>query len=311
MMDNSLDLLIPSSDIAARFIFSPKWLKKFSANANLFEGPLPYAEHGFSALIEVRSGNRSGTVLFDAGVTSKGLLWNLDALEIDTGGIQAIVLSHGHADHAMGLPGLIQRLGSRNLPIVLHPDAYLDRKLVLPDGTELNLPGPIKQDLRSEHIEVIESIGPSMLIDDMILISGEVSRTTSFEKGFPIHHAHRHDRWEPDPLIMDDQCAIMHVKNKGLIVLTGCGHSGIINIIRNAQLLTGEPRILAVIGGFHLSGAAFEPIIPPTLAALKAIDPRYVMPGHCTGWVATHQIARAMPGAFIPNSVGTALTFQA
>ena len=311
VMDNSLDLLIPSSDIAARFIFSPKWLKKFSANANLFDAPLPYAEHGFSALIEVRSGNRRGTVLFDTGVSSKGILWNLDALEIDIGSIQALVLSHGHADHAMGLTGLIRRLGSRNLPLVLHPDAYLDRKLVLPDGTELSLPGPKRQDLQRENIEVIEHIGPSMLIDEMILISGEVSRTTPFEQGFPIHHALRNHGWVPDPLIMDDQCAIMHVKNKGLIVLTGCGHSGIINTIRNAQKLTGETRILAVIGGFHLSGAAFEPIIPPTLAELKVIAPEYVMPGHCTGWAATHQIARALPKAFIPNSVGTTLTFQA
>lgn len=310
IMDNSLDLLIPSSDIAARFIFSPKWLEKFSANDNLFDAPLPYAEHGFSALISVRSGDRHGTILFDTGVSRKGILWNMDALEIDLGSIQAIVLSHGHADHAMGLPGLIDRLGSRGIPVVLHPDAYLDRKLVLPNGIELSLPGPKRQDLRRENIEVIESIGPSMLIDDMVLISGEVDRNTTFETGFPIHHAYRNQQWEPDPLIMDDQCAIMNVKGKGLVVLTGCGHSGIINIIRNAQHLTGEHRILAVIGGFHLSGAVFEPIIPPTLAALAEIAPQYVMPGHCTGWVATHQIAHAMPDAFIPNSVGTTLTFS-
>ena len=93
----------------------------------------------------------------------------------------------------------------------------------------------------------------------------------------------------------------------GLIVITGCGHSGIINIIRNAQVITGIQKIYAVIGGFHLTGGLFEPIIPATIAALKTIKPRYVMPGHCTGWSATHQIARAMPEAFIPNSVGTTL----
>jgi 7,8-dihydropterin-6-yl-methyl-4-(beta-D-ribofuranosyl)aminobenzene 5'-phosphate synthase len=109
---------------------------------------------------------------------------------------------------------------------------------------------------------------------------------------------------------MDDQCAIINVKEKGLVILTGCGHSGIINTIRNAQHITGVDKIHAVIGGFHLSGAAFEPIIPATIAALKEINPRYVMPGHCTGWRATHQIAQAMPDAFIPNSVGTTLTFN-
>jgi 7,8-dihydropterin-6-yl-methyl-4-(beta-D-ribofuranosyl)aminobenzene 5'-phosphate synthase len=310
VMDNSLDLLIPSSEVAERFIFSDRWLAKFSANPNVFDTPLPYAEHGFSALVTVKQGSEQGTVLFDTGVTRNGILWNMDALEINIADIQAIILSHGHADHAMGLPGFVERLGSRNLPLVLHPDAYLNRKLILPNGLELSLPAPKIEDYRRDNIEVIESIGPSMLVDDMVLVSGEISRTTDFEQGFPIHFAHRHDNWEPDPLIMDDQCAIINVSGKGLVIITGCGHSGIINTIRNAQQITGINQIHAVIGGFHLSGAAFEPIIPSTILALKEISPRYVMPGHCTGWVATHQIAQAMPEAFIPNSVGTTLTFK-
>ena len=146
-----------------------------------------------------------------------------------------------------------------------------------------------------------------MLVDEMILVSGEVARTTAFEKGFSIHFAQRGDSWEPDPLIMDDQCAIINVRDEGLVIITGCGHSGIINTIHNAQAITGIQKVYAVIGGFHLTGPLFEPIIPATIAALKKIEPRYVMPGHCTGWSATHQIARAMPEAFIPNSVGTTL----
>lgn len=307
IMDNSLDLLIPGTDNIERFFFSERWLEKFKAQENVFDGPLPYAEHGFSALIKTQRGNSQGTVLFDTGVSQKGILWNIDALEIQLADIQAIVLSHGHADHAMGMSGIINRLGSRNIPLVLHPDAYLDRKLVLPNGIELSLPAPIKQDFYREKIELIESIGPSMLIDDMLLISGEVSRTTNFEKGFPIHYAHHHDGWKPDPLIMDDQCAIINVKGKGLVIITGCGHSGIINTIRNAQQLTGIDKVYAVIGGFHLSGAAFEPIIPQTIEELKKFNPQYIMPGHCTGWRATHQIAHALPDAFIPNSVGTTL----
>lgn len=307
VMDNSLDLLIPSSEIAQRYLFSSKWLNKFAAKSNLLEAPLPYAEHGFSALISVNSKGKQGNILFDTGVSKEGILWNMDAMEINPADIQAIVLSHGHADHSMGLPGLITRLRSRNVPLVLHPDVYLDRKLVLPDGIELSLPAPKKEDLRSENIEIIESIGPSMLVDEMILVSGEISRATDFEKGFPIHYAHRQNQWEPDPFIMDDQCAIINVKGKGLVIITGCGHSGIINTIRNAQSITGVDSVYAVIGGFHLSGTSFEPIIPNTIDALKEINPSYIMPGHCTGWRATHQIERAMPEEFIPNSVGTTL----
>jgi 7,8-dihydropterin-6-yl-methyl-4-(beta-D-ribofuranosyl)aminobenzene 5'-phosphate synthase len=169
------------------------------------------------------------------------------------------------------------------------------------------LPAPKLADLSREKIEVIEAVGPSMLVDDMLLVSGEVARTSAFEQGFPVHQALRHGHWEPDPLISDDQCAIINVRGKGLVIVTGCGHSGIINIIRHAQALTGVQRIYAVVGGFHLTGALFMPLIPPTIAALQQIQPHYVMPGHCTGWAATHQIARALPDAFIANSVGTTL----
>lgn len=297
VMDNSVDLLMASTEVARRFSRGP----------NPFDRPQPIAEHGFSALIRVRQGSKGATVLLDAGVSRKGILHNLDALEINGADIQAIILSHGHPDHTLGLPGLIDRIGPRQIPLVLHPDAYLERKLIPPKGTETNIPSLRKKDLRRNHLDIIEETGPSVLADGMVLVSGEVARTTDFEKGFSIHYANRHGIWEPDPLILDDQCAIMDVRGKGLIIVTGCGHAGIINTIRYAQNLTGVDKVYAVVGGFHLTGGLFEPIIPATTAALQEINPRYVMPGHCTGWSATHQIARAMPEAFIPNSVGTTL----
>ncbi len=297
VMDNNIDLLMPSTEIAHRFPLSH----------DAFENPLPLAEHGFSVLIRTRRDEKEGVVLFDTGVTRKGLLYNLDALEIDLKTLRAIVLSHGHPDHAMGLPGIIDRLGTRNLPLVLHPDAYLERKLVLPNGDEVMVPAPKIADFRREQIEVIEEVGPSMLVDDMVLVSGEVPRRAEFEQGLPIHFAKRHNTWEPDPLIMDDQCAIVNVQDRGLVIITGCGHSGIVNTIRHAQDLTGISAVYAIVGGFHLTGGLFEPIIPATIEVLQKIRPRFVLPGHCTGWRATHAIARAMPEAFIPNSVGTTI----
>ncbi len=295
LMDNVIDVLMSGTPVARRL----------PLGANPFEREQPIAQHGFSVLLNVQRGNKRGTVLFDTGVSRTGILRNADILELDLGAIQAVILSHGHPDHALGLPGLVDRLGTRNLPLVLHPDSYLERKLVLPNGAEVKLPAPRITDLRQEKIEVIEEVGPSMLVDGMVLVSGEVARTTEFETGFPVHYALRNSHWEPDPLIMDDQCAIMNVAGKGLVVITGCGHAGIINILRNAMSITGITTIYAVIGGFHLSGPFFERIIPPTVEALKAIGPSYIVPGHCTGWVATHMIARTMPDAFIANSVGT------
>ena len=297
VMDNTIDLLMASTDVAKRFPVTP----------NSLERSQPIAEHGFSALIRVRRGNQEGRVLFDTGISRAGILHNLDALEINASDIQAIILSHGHFDHTTGLLGLVDRLGTRRLPLVLHPDAYLERKLIFPNGAELNVPAPKIADLRKESIQVIEEVGPSMLVDNMLAISGEVPRTTEFEKGFPIHYAKRNDAWEPDPFIMDDQCVVINVRGRGLVIVTGCGHSGVVNIVRHAQHLTGVETVYAVIGGFHLTGGLFERIIPPTIAALQKIKPQYLMPGHCTGWSAMHQIATAMPESFIPNSVGTTL----
>ena len=103
------------------------------------------------------------------------------------------------------------------------------------------------------------------------MVSGEVAPRTEFETGFSIHYANRGGAREPDPLIMDDQCAIMNLRGQGLVVITGCGHAGIINIIRNAHALTGIEAVHAVIGGFPLTGGLFEPIIPDTVSALQKI----------------------------------------
>lgn len=301
IVDNTIDVLMADSEVAHRYPIGP----------HLFERELPIAQHGFSVLLRVRAGARSGAILFDTGVSRAGTLHNLDVLEAPLDDIQAIVLSHGHADHTLGLTGIIQRLGTRRMPLLLHPDAYLERKLVLPNGVEVNIPPPHKADFARENIQVIEEISPSMLVDNMVLVSGEVSRTTDFETGFPIHHALRGGQWGPDPLIHDDQCAIVNLRDKGLVVVTGCGHSGIVNILLHAQALTGVESIHAVVGGFHLTGALFEPRIAPTIAAMQSLEPHYLVPGHCTGWRAIQDIARTLPDAYIPNSVGTTLIFAA
>jgi 7,8-dihydropterin-6-yl-methyl-4-(beta-D-ribofuranosyl)aminobenzene 5'-phosphate synthase len=95
------------------------------------------------------------------------------------------------------------------------------------------------------------------------------------------------------------------VRGKGLVVLTGCGHSGVVNIVRHAQKLTGETRLAAVVGGFHRSGPLFAPIIAATVDGLKAMGPAMIVPGHCTGFEAVRAISLAMPEAFVVNSVGT------
>ena len=95
------------------------------------------------------------------------------------------------------------------------------------------------------------------------------------------------------------------MRDKGLVVLTGCGHSGIVNIVRHAKALTGVDTVYAVLGGFHLTGGLFEAIIPQTVAALAAENLSVLVPAHCTGWKAQHALAAGLPDAFVPNAVGS------
>ena len=102
---------------------------------------------------------------------------------------------------------------------------------------------------------------------------------------------------------------MINVKGKGLVVISGCAHAGIINTVEYARKITGVDTVHAVIGGFHLTGPFFEPVIQPTIDAMKEIGPEYVIPLHCTGWKAMNRFAEEMPGQFILNTVGTTYTF--
>ena len=295
ILDNTIDILMASTEQAKRFPLSPDALSRETL----------VAEHGFAALVNVTRGNTSDSLLFDAGLSKNGLMHNMDVLEVRPNELHTIVLSHGHVDHTNGLMGMLARLGQRRMPLLLHPDAFLERKLLFPDGREMRVPPPNRSVLSQEGIEFIEERGPSYLLGGLVLVTGQIERSTPFEQGFPIHYARLDEQWRPDPLIHDDQAVVLHVRDKGLVVLTGCGHAGVINTIRHAQQLTGVETVYAVIGGFHLTGPLFERIITPTVAALKELSPAVIVPAHCTGWKATHALARELPEAFVPNSVGT------
>jgi 7,8-dihydropterin-6-yl-methyl-4-(beta-D-ribofuranosyl)aminobenzene 5'-phosphate synthase len=302
LVDNSIDVFLPSTAEIRR--------AQIPTDLPWGERKSLISEHGYSALVTVRTGDRSASLLFDAGVSTNALIHNMDVLEIRPQELHSIVLSHGHIDHTQGLLGMIKRLGKKRMPILLHPDAFLNRKVLLPDNHELHSPAPNRRLLEQENVELVEERGCSYLLEGMVLVTGQIHRTTDFEKGFPIHYSEIKGTWQPDPLIHDDQALVVNVWDKGLVVMTGCGHAGAINSIRYAQKLTGVEKVYALLGGLHLTGAVFEPIIAPTLKELNAISPRLVMPGHCTGWKAIHAFAREFPEAYVQSSVGTRLVLE-
>lgn len=299
LVDNSIDILLPSDPVARRPPFAYDWSERDQL----------VAEHGYSLLLTVQKDDRTESLLYDAGLGRRTAIHNMDVLGLRANELRAVVLSHGHADHHSGLEGLFDRVGRQRMPLVLHPDAWRDRRVVFPTGTEIHMPPPSRQDLDREGWEIVEEIGPSLLLDNTVLVTGQVERVTDFEKGFPLQQARTEHGWEPDTWIWDDQAVVVNVKEKGLVVLSSCSHSGAVNVLRHAQRLTGIEKVYAFVGGLHLTGGLFESIIPRTIAELAVIGPAIIVPGHCTGWKATHELARALPNAYVQTSVGTRLHF--
>jgi 7,8-dihydropterin-6-yl-methyl-4-(beta-D-ribofuranosyl)aminobenzene 5'-phosphate synthase len=217
-----------------------------------------------------------------------------------------IVLSHGHWDHVTGMEGVARTLGRRaGLPVMIHPEFWSRRRIRFPGLDPAELPSTSRSALEGAGFDIVEERQPSFLLDGSVLITGEVDRTTEFETGFRGHDAFRNGGWQPDPLILDDQAMVLRLSERGLVILSGCGHAGIVNTIRHAQRLTGQQEIAAIIGGFHLSGPMFETIIPPTVRAFDELSAAPIVPAHCTGWKAVHQLAARFPDAFVQSTVGT------
>lgn len=311
LVDNVTDNLLPDQGPAKRpsMAASPRMPAPLLMGGDTDDALR--AEHGFSALVTITKGGQETRILFDAGRTPDGLVENMRRLDLSPGDIDIVVLSHGHWDHVTGMDGLVGKLGSPNMPVLIHPEFWTRRRLAFPGQEPIELPTTSKSALQGAGFEIVEQRQPSFLLEGSLLVTGEVDRTTDFERGFPIHEGHRDGEWQPDPLILDDQALVAMLRGHGLVVLTGCGHSGIVNILRYVRKLTGEDRIHAVLGGFHLGGRAFEPIIEPTCVALEEFSPDYLVPTHCTGWRATHALAARFPEAFIQNSVGTRFEFAA
>jgi 7,8-dihydropterin-6-yl-methyl-4-(beta-D-ribofuranosyl)aminobenzene 5'-phosphate synthase len=266
------------------------------------------AEHGFSCLLRVYKGSQEYTVLMDAGMSAICLFHNANKLGVDFNKIEEVVLSHGHFDHFGGLMEFLKK-ANREMQLIVHPDAFLQRRINIPIGIQADMPLLSEAALKETEVAIKKIEGPSLLASGHVLVSGEVERVTDFEKGFPWAEAKIDNEWIVDPF-RDDQALAINVKGRGLVVIGGCSHAGIINSVKYLQKLSGVNKVHAVLGGFHLTGPIFEPIIGPTIEEMKKIGPDYVAPMHCTGWAAINRFAGEMPEQFLLNSVGTTYVFQ-
>jgi len=311
LVDNRADLIVKSTD-----------------TVKYFDGTPLLAEHGFAALIDLHAAGVK--ILWDAGVTQVTLLENIKRIKIDPTTIDKIALSHGHDDHtaavadvlrAMDLkpkfrkwepsatPEEIRQWGAgRRVPVIVHPAAFRERWDTPTDGTKYSSsPPPPRVEWEALGAEIILSEGPREL-GPGCWTTGAIPRQSFETSGVPPTMAYREGDAFIRDHIEDDQAIVINVQDKGLVILSGCAHSGIVNTVHHACAISGVDEIWAILGGFHLAEAKDEEI-QRTVGEIKQCRPRLIVPSHCTGFKAMCQFAMQMPDEFLPGVVGATYLF--
>lgn len=274
------------------------------------------AVHGLSCLVTATRGAVTHAVLFDSGPEDYAFERNTTRLGADLGKVESIVLSHGHWDHSgamfLAIDAIRRGNGAREVPYYAHPGMFRPRGMTGPGGAVRPMdPVPAIDDLAQRGARVIATTEPQSFLHEMFFVSGEIPRVTPFERGLPGQVRRTEDGrgWEKDELVLDERWLGVHVKDKGLVVLSACSHAGIVNVLKHARASFPDVPIHAVMGGFHLSGAN-EEIIPQTVEAMREFGLATIAAGHCTGWRAIGALSNAFGDKVLaPTAVGKRFSF--
>ncbi|RLE84678.1 MAG: MBL fold metallo-hydrolase [Thermoprotei archaeon] len=276
-------------------------------NAGYVKGIL--GQHGFSVLVKVKDKTeKCYNILFDVGQDSKVLLHNANLLSINLNNVDSIAFSHRHYDHTGGICTLLKELGKR-LPVVAHPDIGKPALIIDENKPRVNLNAGLPC-----SIAELKKISSLILTRSPLTLApgvwwlGEIPRITSYEKG---------PRWSytvsddgeliRDPM-KDDTGMAISIENYGTIVITGCSHSGIVNIITYASKVTGE-GVRAIIGGLHLVDAD-DDVLEKTLNDLHKLGVKEVYAGHCTGIKAESLLIKSYNDKFNKIYTGYKMLFK-
>jgi 7,8-dihydropterin-6-yl-methyl-4-(beta-D-ribofuranosyl)aminobenzene 5'-phosphate synthase len=273
--------------------------------------PPMLAEHGFALVVESWRGGEHRTLLVDFGKRATTLLNNLEAVGVDAGRFDALLLSHGHDDHYGGLlPFLGAARGRLRPSLSLHvggDDTFAHRWAVETDGRRVDY-GRLDADKVAASGACVEMPGRPTPVLGHGLSSGPIPRVTPYEAVPARFRVARGEDLAPD-LFQGEHALGYHVRGRGLVAITSCGHAGIINSVRQLRQVSGVERVHAILGGFHLSGAPPERIAR-TVEAFRELAPDALVPMHCAGADLVFELRRHMPDRLIPHTNGSRYIFE-
>ncbi|KAJ3764010.1 beta-lactamase-like protein [Lentinula raphanica] len=276
--------------------------------------------HGFSALIETEIiGEPSRLVLFDTGPDKTSLVHNSTAMGVPLHKVERVIVSHWHADHTGGLLSFLEHRNksssSNETPpqlcvVDVHPNRPFARGIApgpLYDKVIARLsPDPTFEEIESAGAIVERHTNGHAVSGDMVWVSGEIPRVTSFETGLPGAKRFVEGAWVDELHLMDERYALIDVAGKGLVIFSACSHAGIVNVVKDAIARFSRP-VYMVIGGLHLSGDSMAARIPPTVGWLSESlrpSPTYILPMHCSGFGAKVALEQAFGEGTVPAGVG-------
>jgi len=259
-------------------------------------------QHGVSFLLEGAKGSDVMKILVDVGQNSQALFNNMKLMNISPSIIDAVVLTHCHYDHTQGVAKVLKEIGRRDIQVIAHRDIFRLNFVTEPYPRHVGImPGDSREEIEKAGGSLLLTKDPVKLMSG-ITTTGEVKRQTDFEEvGIALKTIQNGE--VVDDQMLDDISVVANVKGKGLVIVTGCSHAGIVNIAKHAIELTGCEKIDGILGGLHLVDAP-NVRIKRTVEELAKLSPEWICAGHCTGFKAQVELYLAFRERFSPLQTG-------
>ena len=259
-------------------------------------------QHGISLLLTANAGPGEKNILVDVAQNPQALLANFEKMAIAPACIDAIVLTHCHYDHTRGLTRILEAIDRDDVPVIAHPDLFRLNFVQTPFLRHVGvMPGDLQPQIEDAGGVLFLTSDPLQIMPGL-MTTGEVERTTDFEDPGIDLYTIENGRVKTDAM-PDDISLVANLEGSGLVVVTGCCHAGIVNVLAHARRIAGVEKIGGLIGGLHLV-AASDDRIEKTVDGIRAVDPDWVYAGHCTGFRAQAALYSALKSRFTPLQTG-------